>query len=270
MSDLEHLHRTLLLIMDELDRVCRENEIKYTITGGSMLGAVRHKGFIPWDDDMDIALTRENYEKLMLCADRFNSNFFLQNYTTDPNYFYGYAKLLLKGTETIEFGHEKTKYKKGIFIDIFPLDNVPVDIKLRNKQKKYNYFLQKILRQKMCISDNPSWGIKERFTFKLLRAVSIFLNGEKLIKQLDSNMKMSEHCDSQIITNLCGMYGYEREMANKEWFSEYEDICFEDREYLVIKDRVAYLSKIYGDFMQLPPVDKRHTHEFQTLKFGQH
>lgn len=270
MSDLEHLHSILLILADELDRVCKENDIKYSLTGGSMLGAVRHQGFIPWDDDMDIALTRDNYEKLLLCADKFKSDFFLQTNMSDVNYYYGYSKLLLRETVTIENGHENTKYQKGIFIDIFPLDNVPNNSKMRRKQRMTNYFLQKILRQKMSISANPEWGIKEKIIFKILGILACFLNGSKLVTKLNKNMRLVENQESKYITNLCGMYGYDKEIAEKRWFLQYENIQFEDRKYMVIKNHIDYLTKIYGNFMQIPPVEKRHTHEFQTIEFGRY
>lgn len=268
MDDIEHLHSTLLILMDEIDRVCEKNKIDYTLTGGSMLGAVRHKGFIPWDDDMDIALTRENYDKLLSCEKKFGEKYFLQTNSSDPNFYYGYAKLLLNETVTIEYGHENTKYRKGIFIDIFPLDNVPKRKTLRNKQKKINYIIQKILRQKMNIKDNSSWGIRKKILAKILKIVSYFLGESSLINVINKNMKIAQFENANYITNLCGMYGYEKESANKEWFNEYEKIQFEDRMYSVIKERDKYLTKIYGDYMKLPPIEKRHTHEFQTLDFG--
>ena len=74
----------------------------------------------------------------------------------------------------------------------------------------------------------------------------------------------------RIKTNLCGMYGYDKEIAEKRWFLQYENIQFEDRKYMVIKNHIDYLTKIYGNFMQIPPVEKRHTHEFQTIEFGRY
>ena len=270
MDDIKHLHSTLLILMDEIDRVCEKNKIDYTLTGGSMLGAVRHKGFIPWDDDMDIALTRENYDKLLACEKNFGEKYFLQTNKSDPNFYYGYAKSLLNETVTVEYGHENTKYKKGIFIDIFPLDNVPEKKILRNKQKKINYIIQKILRQKMSIKDNSSWRIRQKILAKILKMISSFFSGSRLMDIIDKNMKIVQFENVNYITNLCGMYGYEKESANKEWFKEYEKIQFEDRKYSVIKERDKYLTKIYGDYMKLPPMEKRHTHEFQILDFGEY
>ena len=270
MEEIEHLHTVLLILMDEIDRVCRMNKIEYTITGGSMLGAVRHNGFIPWDDDMDIALTRKNYEKLLENKDKFGENFFLQTYDTDSNYYYGYAKLLLNNTVTVEYGHENTKYKKGIFIDIFPLDNVPSENKIRNKQEKINYFIQKLLRKKMNISDNNNWGINQKILSKLLSFIGLFVDGNRLVHKLNFNMRIAENENSTYITNLCGMYGYQKEMAQADWFLNYEEIKFENKKYMVIKEHDKYLTKLYGNYMELPPLEKRHTHEFGKIDFGKY
>ena len=111
---------------DELDRVCRKHNIRYSLDGGSMLGAVRHKGFIPWDDDMDFCMLREDYEKLKAVSNELNPDIcFFQDHDTDPNYRWGYAKLRRTGTTFVRLGQEHMKYKTGIAIDIFPLDDVP-------------------------------------------------------------------------------------------------------------------------------------------------
>lgn len=268
MTNIQHLHETLLIIMDEIDRVCENNNINYTLTGGSLIGAVRHFGFIPWDDDMDIALTRDNYNKLIQCKDQFGKEFTLQTYESDPNYYYGYAKLLLNGTISVEMGHENTKYKKGVFIDIFPLDNVPSNIFRRKKQKTINYFFQKISRQKMGISDNPNWTKKEKYVFCTINCIAKLFPRKTIIRILEYNMTFGNNTFENNITNLSGMYGYEKETAKIDWFLKYEKVSFEDRKYYVIVDRDKYLRKIYGNYMEIPPIEKRHTHEFQTLDFG--
>lgn len=270
MGDIIHLHSVLLILMDELDRVCKENDINYTLTGGSMLGAVRHNGFIPWDDDMDVAMTRENYDKLIMAKDEFGKEFFLQTNQTDKNYGYGYAKLLLQSTETIEFGHENTKYKKGIFIDIFPMDNIPAFGFQQKVQANINYFLQKCLRKKMRIKDNPNWGIKKRMIYRIIYFLCIGINMKYLLKLLNKNMIKYDNTSGTHITNLCGMYGYEKESVPKKWFEEYERIDFEGKKYSVIKCKEQYLEKIYGNYMKIPPIGKRHTHQFLSLKFGEY
>ena len=125
-KDLRNLQLIELEMIVEVDRICRKNHIKYTLDGGTMLGAVRHKGFIPWDDDADIVFTRHEYAKFYRACKRDldTERFFLQEYRTDPFYRWGYAKLRRIGTEFIRAGQEHMKYRTGVCIDLFPVDNV--------------------------------------------------------------------------------------------------------------------------------------------------
>ena len=122
---LDKIHRTEMDIMREIDRICRKHNLTYFLSCGTLLGVVRHKGFIPWDDDMDIDMTRENYDKFIAaCKTGLNPEFRLQTWITDPNYHNGFAKILLKGTCAIEKRGETTLCEKGVFVDIFPWDNI--------------------------------------------------------------------------------------------------------------------------------------------------
>lgn len=144
----EELRKMQLLQVDmiaELDRVCRKHDIKYVLYGGTMLGAVRHKGYIPWDDDADLAMLREDYEKFKKVAHELNPDIcFFQDSDTDKYYRWGYAKLRRTGTEFIRSGQEHLKCKTGVFIDIFPLDDIPKFLPFQMLQDFYCYCLRKI------------------------------------------------------------------------------------------------------------------------------
>ena len=144
-----------LAMLIEVDRICRKNNIKYTLAGGTMLGAVRHKGFIPWDDDIDVRFKREEYEKFYEACkkDLDNEHFFLQEYRTDPNYRWGYSKMRLKGSEFIRIGQEHMHYVTGVNIDIFITDNIPDNAIQRRIQIIKSYCLRKIMYsevEKLC------------------------------------------------------------------------------------------------------------------------
>ena len=120
-KDLRTLQLNELDLILEVHRICKKNGIRFSLDGGTLLGAARNQGFIPWDDDADVIFLREEYEKFFdVCKTDLNADrFFLQDYRTDPEYRWGYAKLRLKGTEFVRLGQEKMKYTTGVCIDIF-------------------------------------------------------------------------------------------------------------------------------------------------------
>lgn len=267
--DLDKLHQCLLIIADEIDRICINNDIKYTLIGGSLIGAVRHNGFIPWDDDMDIGMRREDYNRFLdVCKRDLQSKFDLQTVDTDENYVYGFAKLMLKETTLMEFGRAKTKDRKGIFVDIFPFDCVPNNKKEQKRQKYVNYILMKMLRQKSKVMYLPSWSLKEKVIFRMIDIMNLFLSKKYLVKRLNDNMIMYNTTETDYICNLSGMYGYDKEMIPKSYLDRYCYRQFHNRIYMIIEDYHQYLGKIYGDYMQLPPENKRTTHGFQFIEFG--
>ena len=266
---LKKLQRAILLITDEVDRICTKNHIKYSLIGGSMLGAIRHKGFIPWDDDMDIGMLRQDYERFLeICKTELKEEFDLQTNENDPFYVYGFAKILLKDTYLVQFGHEKTKSRKGVFVDIFPFDNVPEDFNKRKKQGKRNYLYIKMLERKFTARSLKGLPFKKKLAFKTLDVMNVFCSQQKLVQKLNSNMIIYNQSSTDYICNLSGYYGYERETIPARYFEKLIQVPFEDRTYYIMADYDTYLTHIYKDYMKLPPIEQRRTHGFQRLDFG--
>lgn len=144
-EDLRKLQMIQLEMLLEVDRICKKHNIKYCIIAGTLLGAVRHRGFIPWDDDADVAMLRTEYEKFCkVCEFELDkSRFYFQNHKNTKEYRWGYAKIRRVGTEFIRKGQEHLKYPSGIFLDVFPLDNVPDNIYLR----KFHNILCTLIRK---------------------------------------------------------------------------------------------------------------------------
>ena len=269
-EDLMRLHSALVYITKEIDRVCRDNGIKYSLIGGSLLGSVRHRGFIPWDDDMDIAMLRDDFERFVSACEAggLKPEFDLQTNTNDKGYVYGHAKVLLKGTSLVQFGHERTSYRKGIFVDIFPFDSIPNSWVLCQTHKYRDYLCKKLLRQKLNIANDPSWGVKEKIVYRCISVISKLFSKDFLVRILNKNMVRYRGSLSEKITNLCGYYGYEKETVPRRLFDSVEECEFEGAVFFRISAYDEYLNHIYGNYMQLPPEEKRRTHGFQKLDFG--
>ena len=158
-QDLRKLQLIELDLLLELDRICRKYDIKYVISSGTLLGAVRHGGFIPWDDDLDTYMLRAEYEKFCkICEKELDQKrFFLQNDKTDKEYRWGYAKLRRKGTQYIRDGQEAIKCFSGVSIDIFVLDNVPDNYLLRKLHLWIRRACIKVLWSVVGVTEDPSW-----------------------------------------------------------------------------------------------------------------
>lgn len=270
MKDYEEkkLKKCLLMMADDIDELCTKHHINYSLDGGSLIGAVRHQGFIPWDDDFDIDMTREDYNKFVKVCNRYlNDKYFLQTYDTDQNYPMGHSKILLKGTVVIEEGTEKCKYQRGVFIDIFPWDNVPDNRLLEILQRTITYFIIKILHQK-CNSGFPKGisGIK-RCGYHFLKIISPFFSRKHLIIVLKKWLTLFPN-STENVACMVGKMGYKKTKMERAIFNDYIRVPFEDRSYYAVGKYDSMLKKIYGNYMLFPPQEERYSHNFSFIDFG--
>lgn len=264
-KDLRKLQLIELDILLELDRICRKHNIQYWLSSGTLLGAVRHGGFIPWDDDLDIRMMRRDYECFCkVCETELDTErFFLQNYKTDPEYRWFYAKMRRKGTEYLRAGQEAIKCMSGVSIDIFVIDNVPD-----------NDFSRKIftLIRRGCIKTLWSVvGVTEekcrwkRLLYRGLRHVNKMVPltiMEHLAKWSNKKRTKGTCCIGFYKKNP---YFLERDpdlpdRVQASWFEESFEIEFEGFMFYAFKGYKEYLRYSYGDYMKLPPAEKRFTH----------
>lgn len=262
----EEFRRMQLLQLDmlvELDRVCRENEINYVILGGTQLGAVRHKGYIPWDDDADIGMLREDYERFKSLSFKLDPAIcYFQDHTTDPYYRWGYGKLRRTGTTFIRAGQEHIKCKTGVFIDVFPLDDVPKST-LGQMIQDFNCFCLRKITWSEIGRMSTKGAVKAWWT--LLSKIPI----DWVYKCLSCYTKKSRNDSDKYVrilmyTSLGKIYRKApldlRYGFPKQWITDRTEYEFEGHMVYGTKDYDAFLGMLYGDYMQLPPENKREPH----------
>lgn len=250
-----------LSLIKEVDRVCRANGIHYAIFAGTQLGAVRNKGFIPWDDDADIAMLREDYEKFKSVRDQLNPDIcFFQDHETDPAYLWEFGKVRRKGTYHMRSGQEHIKCQNGVYIDIFPLDDVPSSLVGQMIQDFKCFILRKILWSKVACKT-------EKGVLKAWYGLLSHISSDYVYKQVNKYAKRSSNkTTNRVRTLLFPAFGKfylktnqlrEKYGLKKEWFLELSDYEFEGCKFLGTKDYDGVLKQMYGDYMTPPPPEKR-------------
>lgn len=271
-NTINKLHSCQLLLAAELKRICEENNIKYFIIAGTLLGAVRHKGFIPWDDDMDFAIMRKDYARFIkVCEEQLGDDFILQNISNDPYYGLPLSKLLLKGTNFTERNASKNKSKKGIFIDIFPFDSIPDDENLRKKHNRNTYILKRLLLAKQDYTIAEKGQLAKQIIYGALKFVSFFFSKNFLIKKLEKELCRFENQNTKKVAAIGGAYQYNKESVLREWFEKTVELPFENLTLSAPEKYVEYLTYFYGDYMTPPPENKRaNRHSAVEIDFGEY
>lgn len=272
LEDADRLRKVQLLeleIAKELKRICEKNNIKYFLLWGSLLGAVRHQGFIPWDDDMDFGMLREDYEKLIeACKTDLDARFFLQTWDTDSNYPFAYAKLRLKGTHIIEQFSENSMMNDGIFIDIFPLDNAPDSCIKRKIQGIKYFFCIRLLWIKKGMGKNiKQESITQKIKYNLFFVLSKAFSFGKVKNYFTNVLKKYNSEPTKKIVGTAGDHCF-KYATPREWADDLACTKFENIELPAFRARHEYLSLLYGDYMTPPPPEKRQGHLPVDIDFG--
>ena len=262
-TDIKKVQKIELELLIEFDRVCKKNNIIYSIDGGTLLGAVRHKGFIPWDDDADVIMNRCEYDKLMEVIDSEldNTRFYYQDMNRTQGYRWGYGKLRRKGTEFVRLNQEFMPYQQGVFLDVFVCDYVPNNYFLRAICNFVSFMYRKIFYSEVAIRSET--GIK-KLGYLLLNKIP-----ESRIKKsynkyrLRRNKKKSNWVKCLTFPACNRTFGYK-----KEWYLDVQPIIFEGVSLLGCKKWDEYLTFMYGNYLELPPKEKRKAHPVSKLKFS--
>lgn len=257
-DEIKAIQQIQLEILCEVDRICRAHNIKYGIDGGTLLGAIRHRGFIPWDPDIDVIMSRAEYEKFYHAAQTTidTDRFFLQEERTDKSYRWGHNKIRRNGTRLIREGQEHLNMRDGIFIDVLVYDNVPDNAMVRFVFEKVCYWCRFIMYSEVgkCEEYNIIKRLGYKFAsyipvkwvFSCLRAVRNHYNRQ--------NTMLSRYMTCRYTYNKA-LHG-----IDNAYFEEYDEYEFEGKMFWGFKEYDKYLTLLYGDYMKLPPIEKRKSH----------
>ncbi|MBO6261672.1 MAG: LicD family protein [Bacilli bacterium] len=259
--ELNEIKNRELIILNEIDHICKQESIRYSLCGGTLLGAVRHKGFIPWDDDIDIMMLRHDYEKFICYCKNNKTKFGLIDSNVNKEYGYLFSKAYDKETLIREKLMESSNLNIGVFVDIFPVDYLGDTFKeakhILNKTRFWRELL--VARNWECFKKSKTHGLIYEPVRLFFYIISRFYKKEKLINRIYRiNAKYNKQ-RRKYSGCICGSYR-NKEIMPTNVFEDYSSLLFEGTPYSVFRNFDLYLSNLYGDYMQLPSIEKRVAH----------
>lgn len=259
MIELTHREIQILLLkaLTDVDAHCRLNNIPYYMIGGTLLGAIRHKGFIPWDDDIDIAMLRTDYDRFIESwKPEEHHGYVLQNTYTDHKCCHTITRVLITGTKVLHNGsYNITKEHDEMFLDIFPLDNVPDSCEERKRQRNELIKIKRTLGHKF--SRTRSSGIVKQLLKKLRRICLTTISYHSLISKLNAVAQRYNACDTLCVCSMSSQYDYDKQTMDRTIYGKPSRIEFEDKLFLAPAQSERYLTHLYGDYMKLPSKEKQ-------------
>ena len=263
-TDIREIQQMELGIMEYIHEICQKIGVKYFLAYGSLIGAVRHKGFIPWDDDMDICMLREDYEKLQdYLISNPDERYEVMSYKNNLNYVYPFMKVQDNQTYLLE-EDVRIDSNMGIYVDIFPVDGYEDDSVFKDKMTR---LIKK--RQLSCYTFKGITNTKSLLN-SLIRYISVivfyFTNTNKYIRGIDELAKSRKVLDYEEVDYLI-YKDMNKPVWRREWLEQVTTGTFEGKEFMIPKNYHEILTSDYGDYMQLPPVELRFSHhDFQLWK----
>lgn len=259
---LEDIKKIELDILVQFDKFCKKNGFQYYLAGGTLLGAIRHKGFIPWDDDIDVCMSRPNYEKLLIEFTQRNQNRNLEICELRFNNFDApFCKIVAKNTKVVN-KFMRNQANSRLWIDIFPVDGLPDAIDEVNKiYKKCNFYRTMLLLCDANLGEGKT--AFRKWSKYFLKPISNLYGKRNLINKLISMGNGHSYESSNYVGIVTwGLYGAGERMLKSE-FEKATEVEFEGHKFPAFSCWDSYLHGLYGDYMQLPPVEKRQTHDME-------
>ncbi|MDE6706786.1 MAG: LicD family protein [Oscillospiraceae bacterium] len=258
LTQLKHIELEILL---EIDKICQKYGILYSLAWGTLIGAVRHKGFIPWDDDIDVMMERKHFDRFCEIIDQaLDSRFVFVDYKKYEDYGLPFPKIVAKNTVMLETTSRFVNIPHGVWVDIFPIDETTDDLQARQKQYATSQHIKSIM---LCRGhyDFGQIGIKKAL-YSCRRAIYQFRNKQALVTAFEENAKQYKTNSGNYLLSLCGNAGVTKNTYDRVWFQEYINMDFEGNKLMCIAGYDGLLWTTYGDYMKLPPPEERIAHHF--------
>ncbi len=268
-EDLRRAQLLQLKVLREIQRVCQKHEVPFFLIGGSLLGAVRHDGFIPWDDDLDIGMLREDYDRFLEVAPvELADEYWLQHWENDLTYGHLFAKVQLKNTRWAIAGAQEVMAKQGLYVDIFPFDRIPSGTAAQGRHYRQAKHARRLLRLKTGYEiRQKNWFLTVRQRFLEVYASLLSVpNIHGRIQMMYAEGRRQADAQDPVCTAIgADYYG---SAQPERLFRELVPHRFEDGEFPIPRDFDAILKHHYGDYMTLPPEEQRTTHGVYDFNFG--
>lgn len=252
-DELRRLQITQLEILRVIDAFCRSHRIHYSLYAGTLLGAVRHQGFIPWDDDLDIFMTRHEYNRFIrLWVKEKPEGYLIQNKELEPAFTQSFTKIRKEHTAFLQDEDKRGKYHTGIFVDVFPVDRIPT-----GKLRRIVFYLDCLLYQLYTRELVPPLAGS---TTKLVTAVLLKLNTKKrrrMLRRWHYNRIVRYNIDPNLPMVCIETTRTLKQILPSDLMRRYGNLSFEDMMAMCIKDWDSYLTVKFGDYMELPPEEER-------------
>jgi len=272
-EQLKAIQKAELNILKEFIRICDKYDLRYYLVEGSLLGAIRHQGMIPWDDDIDVALFRQDYEKFMEVAGReLQHPYALQHFARTEGYI-DYIAQVVDTTTCIESPYRRTVEQKPLWVDIFVIDGFPTG-SLAAKLRKGQLLSRKLLLMwsdmEHFVVNRAKRPLYERVLIRVGDTLhtSRFLSTQKQLKKMDRAMKTCDPVKTGRTVNFMSEYKW-RTVFPADWYGEGRMVPFEDFTARIPAQGEKILCSIYGDYMQLPPEDQRYKHSMTVIRLGE-
>lgn len=251
-----------LELVQEVHDICEENNIRYTLAYGTLLGAVRHNGFIPWDDDIDLIMPRPDYKVFLDYCQKNDVPFGYAANEVNPKYHKAYAKIWDKNTITIDQFDDNKDIEMGANIDVFPVDGLGTE----NKEEAWKRLKPFVYRNKILAATN--WGHYSRSTTHSIKYEPIrfalyvytrFLNADKYAKRYNKQLVQYDYESSELVACI-GATKTPKAIKKRNIYESFVELPFEGRQFKAIETYDQFLKETYGDYMKLPPVEKQIPH----------